>query len=186
MSSPDIPNMTRFLLDSELFVSDHGCNLLSLDIRNGRTAYSYKSWFPNPSPVFQSLILTDTRTCSIEIAGQVNCIVPYPDESDGNFLASTSQDRLLRIHSTWPPPEKEGAQQEKKGEVLASHFMKAIPTVAVYDPSHVSVPVWELGKEAAVDEEEEELLWANMQDAHEADKEGTRAKKRRKPVQMTT
>uniref|UniRef100_D8PSH8 Ribosome biogenesis protein NSA1 n=1 Tax=Schizophyllum commune (strain H4-8 / FGSC 9210) TaxID=578458 RepID=D8PSH8_SCHCM len=63
------------LNEHELFVSDAGCNLMSLDLRNGHVAYSYKG-----------------------IAGAVVSMAPAP-----SLLVSAALDRLVRIHSTFSP-----------------------------------------------------------------------------------
>ncbi|KAI0361982.1 hypothetical protein OH77DRAFT_1515308 [Trametes cingulata] len=91
--------------EHELFVADHGCTLAALDLRNGRTIYSYKG-----------------------LAGAVSSIAPAH-----SFLASAAQDRFVRLHSTFGPPAEAGQQQEHKGEVLDKLYMKVIPTVIVWD-----------------------------------------------------
>lgn len=91
----------------ELFVSDHGHNLLALDLRNGNVIYSYEG-----------------------LAGAVTSLAPSP-----SFLASVARDRYVRIHSTFSPPQETGHQQERKGEVLEKLFMKSTPTVIAWDQS---------------------------------------------------
>ena len=61
------------------------------------------------------------------ISGAVNSIAPAR-----NFMASTSLDRAVRIHSTYPPADG-GARQEKRGEVLQKVLMNSIPTVLLWD-----------------------------------------------------
>ncbi|KAL1749953.1 hypothetical protein FB107DRAFT_294816 [Schizophyllum commune] len=90
------------LNEHELFVSDAGCNLMSLDLRNGHVTYSYKG-----------------------IAGAVVSMAPAP-----SLLVSAGLDRLVRIHSTFPP---QLGQQERKGEVLQKVFSKSVPVRTRYD-----------------------------------------------------
>ncbi|KAI0374780.1 hypothetical protein BV20DRAFT_986622 [Pilatotrama ljubarskyi] len=92
--------------EHELFVADHGCMLAALDLRNGRTMYSYKAG----------------------LAGAVSSIAPAH-----SLLASAAQDRFVRLHSTFGPPAEAGQQQEHKGEVLDKLYMKVIPTVIAWD-----------------------------------------------------
>jgi len=101
-----VGNVKAGLREHELFVSDNGSNLFAVDLRNGRVVYSYK-----------------------QIQGAVSDLVPT-----SSFLASTSQDRFFRLHSTVPPPEVAGKQQDERGEVLNSLYVKSIPTAVVIDP----------------------------------------------------
>ncbi|KAK7693617.1 hypothetical protein QCA50_003186 [Cerrena zonata] len=94
------------LAEHEVFVADHGCNLFSLDLRNGKIAYGYKG-----------------------IAGAITSVAPAP-----NFLASVGQDRFIRLHSTFPLPKEAGQQQEHKGDILDKAYAKVVPTVIVIDP----------------------------------------------------
>ncbi|OJT15748.1 WD repeat-containing protein 74 [Trametes pubescens] len=91
--------------DHEVFVADRGCLLAALDLRNGRTIYSYKG-----------------------LAGAVSSIAPAH-----SLLASAAQDRFVRLHSTFSPPAEARAQQERKGDVLDKLYMKVTPTVVVWD-----------------------------------------------------
>lgn len=70
-------------------------------------------------------------------------------------LVSTALDRYVRIHSTFPPPNKVGNQQEKKGEVLGKIFVNSTPTASVWDPTYSH------GCEAVVEEEAD--VWESMQ-----------------------
>ena len=56
------------------------------------------------------------------------------------FLGSTSQDRYFRLHSTFSPPESAGRNQENRGEILGSVFMKAVPTAIVCDATYQPPP----------------------------------------------
>ncbi|KAJ7632569.1 hypothetical protein FB45DRAFT_978296 [Roridomyces roridus] len=93
------------LNEHEAFVSDHGCNLFSLDLRNGRVVYSYKG-----------------------LSGAVNSIAPSP-----SLLVSSALDRYCRVHTSFPPLPDAGQNQEKKGEVIEKVYMTSIPTVVVWD-----------------------------------------------------
>jgi len=95
----------RGLSDHELFISDHGTNLLSLDLRNGRVVYGYKG-----------------------LSGAVTSIAPSP-----GILASTANDRYARIHSTFSPPMKEGHNLDHKGENLEKIYVASVPTVVIWD-----------------------------------------------------
>lgn len=91
---------------SEIFVSDNGSNLSSLDTRTGKIAYSYKS-----------------------LSGAACSFAPIST----THLASISLDRIFRLHSVFPPPPKASDQQVKKGAVLGQEFMKSTPTVIAWD-----------------------------------------------------
>jgi len=95
------------LAEHEAFVSDHGCNLVSLDLRNGRVIYSYKG-----------------------LSGAVTSMAPSP-----SLLVSTALDRYCRIHSSFPPPLEAGQSQDNKGQVVEKLFMTSVPTVVVWDDS---------------------------------------------------
>ncbi|KAF8894509.1 hypothetical protein BD779DRAFT_843249 [Infundibulicybe gibba] len=91
--------------ENEMFVSDSGQNLVSLDLRNGRVLYAYKG-----------------------LSGAITSIAPSP-----SIMVSTSLDRYARVHSTFPPPAVAGQQQERKGDILEKIFVKSTPTVVVWD-----------------------------------------------------
>lgn len=63
------------LNENGVFVSDHGCNLFSLDLRTGGIVYGYKG-----------------------ISGAITAIAPSP-----SIMMSTSLDRYARAHSVIPP-----------------------------------------------------------------------------------
>ncbi|KAJ7097974.1 hypothetical protein B0H15DRAFT_901941 [Mycena belliarum] len=102
--------------EHEAFLGDHGCNLLSLDLRNGRVLYSYKG-----------------------LSGAVTSVAPSP-----SLLVSTSLDRYSRIHSTFPPPSEAGQNQDNKGQVVDKVFMTSVPTVVVWDGNAALSPVPEI------------------------------------------
>ncbi|OBZ75240.1 WD repeat-containing protein 74 [Grifola frondosa] len=129
------------LSEHEIFVADHGCNLFALDLRNGRTIYGYQG-----------------------ISGAVSSLAPAP-----SLLASASQDRFLRLHSTFPPLLKAG-QQDKKGAILDKLYVKVIPTAVIWDCS----PDIALEKTFSNDEEDEgaaDDVWDVMENVH-SDNEG--------------
>ncbi|KAK7467089.1 hypothetical protein VKT23_004149 [Stygiomarasmius scandens] len=108
-----VKTVERGLNEHEVFVSDGGTSLYSLDLRNGRTLYGYKG-----------------------LAGSVTSIAAAP-----STLGSAAQDRYIRVHSTFPPAQEVGQPQEGRGEVLGKVYSKSIPTCIVWDgtiPSSVS------------------------------------------------
>lgn len=123
--------------DSQAFVSDHGSNLFALDLRNGRVSYGYKG-----------------------LAGAVTAMSSCP-----SFLASASEDRFLRFHSTFAPSAQVGQQQEHKGEVLDKLYIKVKPTAVVWD-RHVDINV--RGTQDQIDGSESEGdvddVWDRMED----------------------
>lgn len=64
----------------------------------------------------------------VGLSGAVTSLAPSP-----SLLASVSQDRFLRLHSTFPLPVNVGQQQEQKGEILDKFYIKAIPSAVVWD-----------------------------------------------------
>ncbi|CAE7205234.1 unnamed protein product [Rhizoctonia solani] len=90
----------------ELFVSDNGSNLSSVDVRNGKICYSYKGL---PSAV--------TSCTSVS----------------KSYLASVSFDRVFRLHTVYSPPPKANAQQLKKGAVIGQEFLKSTPITVEWD-----------------------------------------------------
>jgi len=105
------------------------------------------------------------------LAGAVTSIAPSPA-----LLASVSQDRFLRLHSTFRPPAEAGHQQEQKGEVLDKVYMKAIPTVVVWDQDEDATHVTSAVDESDSDSEEgaEDDVWDAMEVVEEGDKESRR------------
>ncbi|KAF9246568.1 hypothetical protein BU15DRAFT_39865 [Melanogaster broomeanus] len=120
--------------EHEVFLSDQGTNLFSLDLRNGGIVYAYKG-----------------------ISGAVTSVAAAP-----SFLASVSLDRYTRIHSTFPPPAEVGKQVEERGTVLDKAYMTAVPTVVIWDqsdmkdmggPDEEDGDLWEEMKHVGEDEE---------------------------------
>jgi len=85
------------------------------------------------------------------LSGAVTSIAPSP-----SIIASTALDRYVRIHSTFPPPQQLGQQQEGKGEVLERAFMKSTPTVIIWDQAMKQTPVAVL---------EDDDVWETMKTA---------------------
>ncbi|KZT69002.1 hypothetical protein DAEQUDRAFT_298805 [Daedalea quercina L-15889] len=136
--------------EHEVFVSDNGSNLFALDLRNGQVIYGYKG-----------------------LAGAVSSLAPAP-----SFLASVAQDRFLRLHSTYPPPKEPGQQQEHKGEVLDKVYMKAIPTIVVWDRSEDAAQAVSADKTEEEGAEDDDV-WDAMEDADDdEDAEGRRKGKK--------
>ncbi len=104
-------------------------------------------------------------------SGAVTSIAVSP-----SFLASTAEDRYVRLHSTYPPAAQVGQQQEHKGEVLEKTYAKVVPTVVLWDGVDNS-------RSNATDEEEgegdEDELWNNMEDVESDDEAGKGRKKTR-------
>ncbi|QRV86133.1 hypothetical protein RhiJN_14151 [Ceratobasidium sp. AG-Ba] len=92
--------------EHEVFVSDNGCNLSALDVRNGKICYSYRG-----------------------LPGAVSSFAPIST----THLASVSLDRILRIHSVFAPPSQTNEQQLKKGSTLGHENLKSTPTAVVWD-----------------------------------------------------
>lgn len=94
------------------------------------------------------------------------------------FLASGSSDRSLRLHSVYPPPQTAGSQQEAKGQILNTSYVKVMPTVVVWDSQADAAEVSNtVGTE---DEgEDDEAIWHGMA-AVDTDEETDRKKARTK------
>ncbi|KAF8163257.1 hypothetical protein B0H34DRAFT_650386 [Crassisporium funariophilum] len=91
--------------ENELFVSDNGNNLFSVDLRTGNVLYSYKG-----------------------LSGATTSIAPSP-----TVMISTGLDRYARVHSVVAPPAKAGSHQERKGQVLEKTYLASVPSVVVWD-----------------------------------------------------
>ncbi|KAL7283312.1 hypothetical protein ACG7TL_002741 [Trametes sanguinea] len=140
-----ISTVEKGLHEHEVFVADRGSTLAALDLRNGRTIYSYKG-----------------------LAGAVTSVAPT-----GSLMASATQDRFVRLHSTFAPPAETGQQQDHKGEVLDKLYVKVTPTVIVWD----GVSANALGSFEEAEGEDE--VWDQMQ-AVESDSEDEGKSSRRK------
>ncbi|OCB84086.1 hypothetical protein A7U60_g8758 [Sanghuangporus baumii] len=139
------------LSEHELFVADNGTSLSALDLRNGRTIYSYK-----------------------KLQGAITSVA----QSSNNFLGSTSRDRYFRLHSTFPPPAIAGCQQEGRGEIFGTLYMKSVPTTVVcgelMDTPRRAQEMEgqnEIVGEGGDEEDENDDVWATMRDVGEGDDE---------------
>ncbi|KAJ3485694.1 hypothetical protein NLI96_g4784 [Meripilus lineatus] len=136
--------------ENEAFVSDKGCNLFALDLRNGKVSFSYKG-----------------------LSGAISSVAPSP-----SFLATASQDRFLRLHSTFPPPKQPADQQENKGQVLDKLYMKVAPTVVVLEQAEEPLETTHASLEGDGDQDDD--VWDKMEDAEvESDGEHRISRKRK-------
>ncbi|TRM57579.1 hypothetical protein BD626DRAFT_514348 [Schizophyllum amplum] len=103
----------------------------------------------------------------VRIAGAVCSIATAPD-----VLVSAGLDRLVRIHSTFPP---QIGQQDRKGEILHKIFSKSVPTVAAWD-QHAVEPRNTVDEVEEAEVEETDRLWEEMEDAEDE----SSSRKRRK------
>ncbi|PCH38250.1 hypothetical protein WOLCODRAFT_149194 [Wolfiporia cocos MD-104 SS10] len=144
-----INSIEKGLAEHEVFIADRGCNIFALDLRNGKVAYGYKG-----------------------LSGAVTSLA-----SSSGLLASVSQDRFFRLHSTFPPPTEVGSQQEQKGEVLDRVFTKTIPSDVIWDgilgDERTDNAAESDGEDAGDD------MWEAMEDVDDNDTDARRGKKRR-------
>ncbi|KLO07968.1 hypothetical protein SCHPADRAFT_880969 [Schizopora paradoxa] len=147
-----VNNVKAGLREHELYVSDNGSNLSAVDLRNGRVVYSYK-----------------------QIQGTISDIVVT-----SSFLASTSQDRFFRLHSTVPPSETAGRNQDARGKVLSSLYMKSIPTAVALDPLDNTGEATDASP-VRVSGEFDEDPWEGMQDLSDDEDNEKPRKMRRRP-----
>ncbi|PPR06659.1 hypothetical protein CVT26_001201 [Gymnopilus dilepis] len=110
-----IKTLEKGLSEHELFVSDGGTSLSSIDLRTGGILYSYKG-----------------------ISGAVLSTAQSP-----NLLVSVAFDRYARVHSTVAPPKEPKANQDKRGDVLEKTYLTTIPTVVVWDKRLATQPAEE-------------------------------------------
>ncbi|OCH95506.1 hypothetical protein OBBRIDRAFT_809688 [Obba rivulosa] len=135
-----IKNVQKGYTENEIFVSDHGCNLFAADLRNGKVIYGYQG-----------------------LSGAITSMT-----TSGSLLASVSQDRFVRLHSTFPPPPEAGHRQEQKGEILEKVYLKVIPTVVASDDvADVDTSLLDAVEDEAVDDD----VWNAMENAEESDEE---------------
>jgi len=89
----------------QLFVSDSGSTLSSIDLRTGSILHRYKG-----------------------ISGAVTSIAPSL-----TVMLSVSLDRFARVCSILPPPRKVGENQDYKPKVLGKCYLSSTPTVVLWD-----------------------------------------------------
>ncbi|KAF7294980.1 hypothetical protein MIND_01036100 [Mycena indigotica] len=144
--------LEKGLADHEVLVGDHGCNLSSVDLRNGRIVYSYKG-----------------------LSGAITSVAPsslsHSDGRGAHLLVSTALDRYCRIHTTFPPPAVAGSNQDNssKGQVIEKIFTTSVPTVVAWDGVH-QTPVQP--------PDEDDDVWDEMENIG-SDDESDRRKRRR-------
>ncbi|KIM49170.1 hypothetical protein M413DRAFT_98830 [Hebeloma cylindrosporum] len=114
--------------ENELFMSDNGSNLFSVDLRTGGILCGYKG-----------------------ISGAITSIATSP-----GGMVSTALDRYARVHSVFPPPERAGSHQERKGEVLDKTYLNSVPTVVVWDRRLSDKP-------SVSPHEQDDEVWNNME-----------------------
>ncbi|KAF9030760.1 WD40-repeat-containing domain protein [Panaeolus papilionaceus] len=125
--------VAKGISEHELFVSDNGSNLYSVDLRTGGILYGYK----------------------VGIAGAVNSLA-----FSSSYLASTSLDRYLRVHSVVAPPLKPAAQQNERGEVLTKVYTTSTPTSVVWNPRSLTTSEETNDQEAG---EGDDDIWQKME-----------------------
>lgn len=135
-------------VSSELFVSDNGSNLYSVDLRTGGILYGYKG------ECFCLLLGLEIKL-SVGIAGAVNSLA-----FSSSYLTSTSLDRYLRVHSVVAPPLKPAAQQNERGEVLTKVYTTSTPTSVVWNPRSLTTSEETNDQEAG---EGDDDIWQKME-----------------------
>ncbi|PWN93821.1 hypothetical protein FA10DRAFT_32442 [Acaromyces ingoldii] len=158
-----VKTMTSGCSPGEIFVSDTSGKLFAVEWSRGKTLYSYK-----------------------DITGAISGLVPLPAPQAAEpksgakgethaslpLLASTSLDRMVRLHSTVPPPVaqvkangkepvKRPAVSNKRGQVIASVFTGGPAAVAC---------VWD-GKVPTIEESAEDNLRAGKGNGEGAESE---------------
>ena len=124
-------------------------------------------------------VLDDSSLLFAGISGAVNSVAPARA-----YAASVSQDRFVRLHSSFGPPAEVGQQQEYKGEVLEKTYVKVIPTAVVWDEDITGADGVERGSEEE-DEDGADDVWDNMEDV-ESDPEAEARPSRRKVKKMAS
>lgn len=143
-----------------MFVSDKGCNLFALDLRNGAVLCGYKGNLLVASALHY--IHSISRSI-IGLSGAVTSIAPSP-----TFMASVALDRFARIHSNPLPPKEVEQQVEKKGEVCDKVYTKSIPTVVIWDGDVADDEDMSPRRD---EDSEEENVWDGMQNVGDSDEE---------------
>ena len=96
-----IKTMANGLSPGELFVADNSGRLFAVDWRTGVTQYTYK-----------------------DMTGAITSICPLATPRGAPLVLSTSQDKLVRMHSTVPPVEapRAEAKSKQRGQTLWTTF----------------------------------------------------------------
>lgn len=150
-------------------MTDTGCNLFSLDLRNGQVLCGYKGVASVLGICFRSAQRV------LGLSGAVTSIASSP-----TFMASVALDRFTRIHSTPLPPQEVGQQVDRKGDVLEKVYMKTTSTVIIWDGEISSAQ--SAGEEGSEDysDSEDEAVWDGMEDVRDSDEEDGQRGTRRK------
>ena len=93
-------------------------------------------------------------------------IAPSP-----NLLVSTANDRFVRLHSTTPPPSREGQNLDRKSAVLEKIYVATVPTVVIWDETA------DTSKDST--EEQEDEVWNDMEQVNETDTKEIQRKNKR-------
>ena len=96
-----------------------------------------------------------------------------------SLLVSGSEDRYVRLHSTFAPPVQVGQQQEHKGEVLEKTYVKVVPTVVVWDGSDQTSTTGDTQPERDEREGDGDDVWDEMEEADSEEEEVISQKKSR-------
>ncbi|KIM87003.1 hypothetical protein PILCRDRAFT_815437 [Piloderma croceum F 1598] len=138
-----VKKVEKGFAEHEVFVSDKGCNLLALDLRNGAVLCGYKG-----------------------LSGAVTSIASSP-----TFVASAALDRFARVHSTSVLPQQAGQQVEKKGEVLDKVYTKSIPTIVIWDGDAANIGLNIDNADDGETDNEDDNVWETMQNVGDSDGE---------------
>jgi ribosome biogenesis protein NSA1 len=118
-----IPKFDAPTTSSQLFMSDGGSTLSSIDLRTGTILHRYRGKFIIIIWLFKSY------NHNVQgISGAVTSIAPSP-----TVMLSVSLDRFARVCSILPPPQIVGENQERKPEVLEKCYLGSTPTVVIWD-----------------------------------------------------
>ncbi|KZV91057.1 WD40 repeat-like protein [Exidia glandulosa HHB12029] len=140
-----ISRMERGVSEHDVFLADERGQLFALDLRNGKQLYSYKG-----------------------IGGTVNSMTL----SGSNHILSSSMDRYVRLHTTFPAPSTAGKNMDGRGEIVAKLYTQDVVTAVASTP--IAVPQTSLG-----DEEDGEDIWDQMQSVDDDEEDQTRRKRRK-------
>ena len=147
-------------LSSEVLVSDQGCSMFTLDLRNGGVLCGYKG-------TIWSALYWSTWLIHIEgLSGAITSMAPSP-----TLVASTALDRFARIHSTSIPPEQAGQQVQRKGQILDKVYTKSIPTVVIWDGNVADTGLKVDKGDEGENDCEDENVWDTLENVGDSDGE---------------